>query len=250
MSGIDRDSSSNGDGQDKKERLPKSAKTAWDERAPQWRSEGKPHRIFTDFVEAHRSELGIDAIDIGCGNAIYLIPLAQQGFNVTGVDVSEKMLQVARQNLEKSGLSDKVRLGNATTMLLPFPNQSFDFGISFGVFHFNSWEDIQNSFAEAARVLRPDSYFMLQVRSVNDTDRPRKQTSDTPGGFIAVDIEGAMKDVEQHYFTKEALMSLGTQYGFEVVQGPTEDAPREENARESRKRWWVVYRKTAKTEMP
>ncbi len=181
----------------------KSAQEAWQERAQDWRAEGQPHSFFTGFVEAHRAEMGSEMLDIGCGNGIYLLPLAANGFHVTGVDISTNMLAAAKAKLEAAGVAaDTVELKAGTTDALPCPDQSFDSAISFGVFHFNDWDGIQKSFSEASRVLKPGSYFLLQVRSVNDADRDRVRVADTPGGFIATDVSGGMKDVEQHYFTK------------------------------------------------
>jgi len=213
----------------------------WDERAARWRPEGQPHSFFTDFLKEHRQELGTEALDIGCGRGIYVIPLAEQGFNVHGVDISENMLKRTEAEAEKLGLQDNVHLANANTRQLPFGNESMDFAISFGVLHFNDWKGINESLNEINRVLRPGQYFMLQVRSANDTERERTKIEDTPGGFIAVSPNDPQQ-IKIHYFTREGLINLAQQHGFDIVQGPTEDGAQDVD-RSTRRRWWTVCKK-------
>ena len=41
------------------------------------------------------------ALDIGCGTGRFFIPLAQSGWDMTGVDSSEAMLSVLKQKMKK-----------------------------------------------------------------------------------------------------------------------------------------------------
>ncbi len=53
-------------------------------------------------------QLGIDrdtAIDLGCGTGTNAVFLAQQGFDVTGIDCSATALEKARQRAEQAGVS-------------------------------------------------------------------------------------------------------------------------------------------------
>ncbi len=43
--------------------------------------------------------------DLGCGRGRHAIPIARQGFRVTGVDLSEKMLDLARTRARREGVS-------------------------------------------------------------------------------------------------------------------------------------------------
>ena len=50
-------------------------------------------------------------LDLGCGTGKHIINLAESGFAVTGVELSESMLRKAERNLsERQGLADKVKL--------------------------------------------------------------------------------------------------------------------------------------------
>lgn len=54
-------------------------------------------QFITDVV-ADRINNGGKILDVGCGNGIISIHLGKQGFNVTGIDVSEKTIETARNN--------------------------------------------------------------------------------------------------------------------------------------------------------
>lgn len=53
---------------------------------------------------------GSPILEVACGTGRVLLPLARQGHQVTGVDVSEAMLDVARSKVAAEGLADRVRL--------------------------------------------------------------------------------------------------------------------------------------------
>jgi SAM-dependent methyltransferase len=58
-----------------------------------------------DFIEKKLSlSSGISVIDIGCGTGRHSIEFAKRGYNVTGIDISDKMLDVAREKIKKEGL--------------------------------------------------------------------------------------------------------------------------------------------------
>jgi ubiquinone/menaquinone biosynthesis C-methylase UbiE len=92
---------------------------------------------------------GLDILDAGCGHGWYAEHFIQHGARVTGIDRSERMVDIARQRLGKTArlihgdVSDLPMLGDA----------SFDLVVSALVLHYV--EDLRRMFAEWARVLRP-----------------------------------------------------------------------------------------------
>ncbi|MBQ1261110.1 MAG: class I SAM-dependent methyltransferase [Clostridia bacterium] len=72
------------------------------------------YSAWADFIEAQikkhyapRAEL---VLDLGCGTGRMTLELARRGYDMTGVDYSPEMLDVARDALEKEGLADKTLL--------------------------------------------------------------------------------------------------------------------------------------------
>ena len=151
---------------------------AWDARFERgWQEGARPARFLVKFIEANREKLGKDVLDLGCGNGRNLLPLAKDpGFSATGLDLSAVGLEKAKNALAQAKTEAKLVQGESTA--LPFKDDSFDFVVSIGAIHHNTWENIQKSFQEAGRVLRDGQYFLFQGRSINDTDRPRTQVED------------------------------------------------------------------------
>ena len=72
---------------------------------------------------------------------------------IVGVDISEKMLQLACAKCERSGAGSRVSFVNADAAALPFESGTFDAAmVAFGVRNF---QDITLGLQEICRVLRP-----------------------------------------------------------------------------------------------
>ena len=96
-----------------------------------------------------------DLLDIATGTGDLAIKLARKldPITVTGVDLSERMIEIGRAKVEEAGLDDVVTLGIGDCMLLPFTDSSFDaVTCAYGVRNF---ADIQAGYREMLRVLRP-----------------------------------------------------------------------------------------------
>ena len=66
-----------------------------------------------EWIEALARLPGASALDIGCGGGILAESMARQGARVTGIDLSEKALEVARLHLAESGLQVRYELSSA-----------------------------------------------------------------------------------------------------------------------------------------
>jgi SAM-dependent methyltransferase len=62
------------------------------------------------LIEQFALHCGSPILELGCGTGRLLIPLAGSGYKVTGVDVSEAMLAVARRKVLANGLDSRVAL--------------------------------------------------------------------------------------------------------------------------------------------
>jgi len=69
-------------------------------------------------------------LDVGCANGKYVFFLVKKGFKAVGIDLSEKMIQIAKKELIKNKSSAKFFVMNAAK--LEFPDKSFDYTISTG----------------------------------------------------------------------------------------------------------------------
>jgi SAM-dependent methyltransferase len=89
-------------------------------------------------------------IDVGCGTGAYSVGLMEQGWDVTGVDVSDDMLRRAA--------AKGIRTVRTDATSLPFEDARFDAAAS--VFTHTDFDDFPAAVREVARVLRPGSPFV------------------------------------------------------------------------------------------
>jgi len=80
-----------------------------------------------------RKGSGNHLLDIGCGAGCNAIPLAQNGWNVTGIDLSEPMLAAARQRANDSGQAEQLHFTQAAMDHLPLEDNRFDFIVAHGI---------------------------------------------------------------------------------------------------------------------
>ncbi|MEX6688424.1 bifunctional demethylmenaquinone methyltransferase/2-methoxy-6-polyprenyl-1,4-benzoquinol methylase UbiE [Danxiaibacter flavus] len=72
---------------------------------------------------------------------------------ITGIDISDGMLEVGRQKVEKLGLSKFITLHNGDSETINYPDNSFDaITVAFGVRNF---ENLEKGLKEMLRVLKP-----------------------------------------------------------------------------------------------
>ena len=92
-------------------------------------------------------------VDVGCGTAVFAIELCRHSkLKIYALEKEKAICEVARMNIEKEQLTDKIIpvLGDAHD--LPFKNEFADFIISRGSYH--CWEDKVQVFKEIYRVLK------------------------------------------------------------------------------------------------
>jgi ubiquinone/menaquinone biosynthesis C-methylase UbiE len=89
-------------------------------------------------------------VDVGCGTGGFTAGLAQLGWDVTGVDISEDMLRRAREK--------GVHALQADATSLPFEDASFDAGVT--VLTNTDFDDLASVVRETVRVLRPEAPFV------------------------------------------------------------------------------------------
>lgn len=91
-------------------------------------------------------------LEVGCGTGHALVEFAERGGIVTAIDLSEKMLNVARKKIR----SHKVNLCQSDGMLIPFSREQFkNVFITFTLELFDTLE-IPKVLAEIYRVLEKD----------------------------------------------------------------------------------------------
>jgi len=110
------------------------------------------------------------ALEIGCGPGRLMRPLARHFQEIHGVDVSEKMVRLARERL--SDTPNAFAHPGAGADLAMFPDEKFDFVYSYAVFqHIPSREVVFDYLKEARRVLKTGGVLRCQLNGLPPTAR-------------------------------------------------------------------------------
>jgi len=157
-----------------------------------------------DLVKGCRINADSLVLDVGCGVGLTPCYLARTyGCDVTGVDITPKMIGTARAEARRRGVADTTRWAIADAQALPFAAGSFDAVLVESVSVF--LDDIAQGFREYARVIRPGGYV-----GVTESTWLPEPNQDTAAFYTT--IGGTAK-------TKEASLSLMTQAGLTDVTG-------------------------------
>jgi ubiquinone/menaquinone biosynthesis C-methylase UbiE len=97
---------------------------------------------------------GKNVLDAGCGFGTYSIYCARRGADVTAVDISPTMIELAEKEAAEAGVKIDFRVRDAA-QLEDIPDETFDMAISSVAACFN----MPSFFKEMARVLKPGGVF-------------------------------------------------------------------------------------------
>ena len=102
---------------------------------------------------------GNELLEVGCGVGIDLLRFARGGAKVTGVDLAETSIELARQNFAQNQLQATLDIMNGEALRLP--DNSFDVVYAHGVLQYTA--NAQTMMDELYRVLRPGGTAIMMV---------------------------------------------------------------------------------------
>jgi SAM-dependent methyltransferase len=109
----------------------------------------------TEFVARHHPPPA-RLLDVGCGTGALAARLAGSGYDVTGVDPSDRMLEVMRRR------APGIEAVHAGGEALPFGDGAFDLALTVATLHHVAAPDaVRAVLAEMARVVRPGGHVLI-----------------------------------------------------------------------------------------
>jgi ubiquinone/menaquinone biosynthesis C-methylase UbiE len=117
------------------------------------------NNAFNKIVRLTGMDASKSILDAGCGSANHAIRLAAKGLNITAIDFSESVLEIARERVAALGLSAKIKLQQADLTALPFDDHSFDVAYCWGVLMHIA--DVETAIAELCRVVKPGGHIII-----------------------------------------------------------------------------------------
>lgn len=102
-----------------------------------------------------------DVLDVAIGTADLTLELLRQGKakQITGIDLSRKMMEIGESKVARSGYSERVRFDYGSAQQMPYAGEAFDaVTCAYGVRNF---ADMDEGLREMHRVLRPGGQLMI-----------------------------------------------------------------------------------------
>jgi S-adenosylmethionine-dependent methyltransferase len=179
--------------------------------------EGRLRRDLTfanlqDFLPA-RSEIGsLCALDLGCGTGAAAVPLARLGIDVTLLDSSPAMLDLAARTTVETGVSDKVTIqqGDATRLAGMFQARSFDIVLCHNLLEYV--DDPGAVLRAAASIMRDSAILSVLVRNqAGEVLKAALQNGDLAAAEHNLSAEWGQESLysgKVRLFTREALDAM------------------------------------------
>ena len=114
------------------------------------------------FYEDKIARYGAPVLELACGSGAYIVPLTDKGVNIVGVDISDEMLDGAKEKAAARNLSIDVRKGDIRKFEL---NQKFPLILLLGnsFQHLLTHSDIENCLSAVKKHLTPNGRFIVEV---------------------------------------------------------------------------------------
>ena len=139
----------------------------------QLKSMNKEHTPVALWNLKHLNIKNTDVIlDVGCGGGININRMACQAQKVYGVDYSIESVKLSREVNREYIDAGKVDVLEGNVLSLPFEDDTFDIVTAFETVYF--WPDIEKSFGEVKRVLKPGGIFLIGTESNGSDNLPMR----------------------------------------------------------------------------
>ncbi len=173
---------------------------------------------------------GALVLDVGCGNGIVYEFLAKKSIEYTGVDVSSKLIQIARKRAKSLQGTAPFTFKVASALDLPFKDSYFTHVLCLAVLHHIPGEEAQKqAMNELYRVLKPGGELQLTVWNlfsdyVQEKFHINEQLKIPRAGYDTNDViipwratPGKVVDRHLHAFTRDELYELAKLAGFKKI---------------------------------
>lgn len=160
-------------------------------------------------------------LDLGCGNGEHLFQLSNNGFKVTGMDLSKEAIRLAKVKFKENNLVGNFYVSSMHKKL-PFSNEQFDAVICLRTLNHGTINQIQKTVNEIYRILKKEGLVFVNTIKINgEKNRIGKGAlNQIPVDFIAPYTYKPLKSKEigiTHYlFNKKTLSKVFNK--FKIVK--------------------------------
>jgi ubiquinone/menaquinone biosynthesis C-methylase UbiE len=162
-------------------------------------------------------------LEVGCGPGLLAVELAKRGFNVTAVDSSEGMVELARAHAAEAGVPEGLVVSAGDAHALPFPTAAYDLVIALGVV---PWlHSPAAALTEMARVMKPDGFVLLNSDNrfrlnhvIDPWFTPLLAPVKRVAKRVALQLGFAERGTPNHYYSYTTLQKFLAQVGLTITR--------------------------------
>jgi 2-polyprenyl-3-methyl-5-hydroxy-6-metoxy-1,4-benzoquinol methylase len=172
-----------------------------------WNNESPPE-VLVELVERGRIK-PCKALDLGCGAGNYAIYLAEQGFEVTGIDISPTAIKLSEDKAEEMGVKCTFLAADVLGDLREI-KEDFDFIYDWLLLHHLFPEDRHKYIGNVQRLLRSGGRYMSTCFSEEDPQfgGKGKFRQTTLGTVLYFSSEEELKELYSLYFNIDELKTI------------------------------------------
>jgi cyclopropane fatty-acyl-phospholipid synthase-like methyltransferase len=168
-----------------------------------WTQDTPPEKLAT-LVENGVLKPG-KVLDSACGEGTAAVYLAREGFDVTGIDFSEKAIEYAHTRATEQGAEVNFMVMDA--LEIEKLSETFNFVFEWGLIHHLSPEQVELYIEKVSKVLIPGGLYMTNTFNIESEAYGQKgeKVRKTPLG------------TELYYYTQEEMRALFSKH-FDVIE--------------------------------
>lgn len=178
------------------------AKEQWNEIHKKTGDSSQIQEGMEDIVRTFKKRGVKRVLDLACGAGKYTVYLAEHGFEVYGIDISEGGVRIAKGKLKERGLSARLQSGSFFKRL-PYDDDFFDAVICIRSINHGRIKEIQGVIREIERVLRHRGFIFITVRKKAQKKRRHPFKEIAPHTYIP--LSGREEGIVHYLFTKASL---------------------------------------------
>lgn len=149
------------------------------------------------YLKSHHIQ---NVCDAGCGCGIYTSKLLYHGFAVSGFDISEDAVQIAKSHAGSAALK------TANILSTDYPSSFFDAIVSIDVLDHMSFDDARRALTELHRIVKPGGYICFTLDTIDDEYRTEPHIQNDQGDLIY--MEGKWAGMIFHAYNRQEIPKL------------------------------------------
>jgi len=153
-----------------------------------------PYWYIYDYVRTHYPPPDHTLLSYGCGQGAHALRYAKLGYHVSGFDISDGNIGVARQLAEKYGLSERTAFSAQPAEKLDYPDESFDVLVGENILHHI---ELEKSVPEMRRILKPGGCAIFKD-SLETPFRDRIRRNPPVTWILPIGVKNRVRGTQYH----------------------------------------------------